>query len=398
MQGVKSFGWTSFPLLNSLNGVETNDRESKKSVFNFKKRISSLQNFRIPNPLNTEGPKIRSPNGFISEKFVPLLKVAHCNENKEDNKPPLGDNQPMPPSPYDLLVYENLSREYKNVITQDNYDGFRLEADRQLNKNFQLSHSLYLGTLLKDVGYIYQIGANYASDDGKKFVMFKVGLDGNIALKAFAKLGKRLELKAVTNSKLKIDNQSTFEVGADYIDDNWTATLKCCWQGTFIWNICYTHQIVPSLTLGSEVTYIDANGASIGSLMARYVRGDHVLTCQLSRQPDFKQMDFSKNEVNCARIQYARKVNDRLSLATELELSPSAKESALRLGWEYLFRHARVQGNIDTCGRIAMQTQDYNGFGVSGCIDYWNNIYRFGFMMHIMPQPENNPQEPGDLA
>lgn len=28
------------------------------------------------------------------------------------------------------------------------------------------------------------------------------------------------------------------------------------------------------------------------------------------------------------------------------------------------------------------------GFGVNGFIDYWNNIYRFGFMMHLVPQQE----------
>ncbi|EAN34284.1 Eukaryotic porin family protein [Theileria parva strain Muguga] len=391
MSWIRSFGAGSSLFNNTFKGISFNDQREPNSENIFKDYFQNFKEYKIKNPVKTKTLDSKSINGFISERFQSLLSVAHCSEEKQESKE---DQQHPQPSPFDLLVYENLAREYKNVITQDNYDGFRLEADRQITKNLQASHSLYLGTLLKDVGYIYQIGANYASDDGKKFLMFKVGLDGNIALKAFAKLGNRLELKAVTNSRLKIDNQSTFEVGADYLSDYWTATLKCCWQGTFIWNICYTHQILPCFTVGSEVTYIDANGASIGSLSARYVRGDNIFTCQLTRQPDFKHMDFSKKEINCARVQYTRKVNDRLSLATELELSPSIKESALRVGWEYLFRHARVQGNIDSCGRIAMQTQDYNGFGVSGCIDYWNNIYRFGFMMHLLPQPEQNQENP----
>lgn len=81
---------------------------------------------------------------------------------------------------FDVLTFENLAREYKNVITQDNYDGFRLEADRQITQNLQASHTLFLGTLMRDVGYIYQFGANYASDDGKSLIMAKIGLDGLI--------------------------------------------------------------------------------------------------------------------------------------------------------------------------------------------------------------------------
>ncbi|EKX74222.1 mitochondrial import receptor subunit tom40, putative [Theileria equi strain WA] len=329
---------------------------------------------------------------LISDKLAGILKVAYCSENAS------GQPVEQPPfviSPFDLLTFENLTREYKNVMTQDNYDGFRLEADRQITPNLQASHTLFLGTLLRDVGYIYQIGANYASDDGKSLVMAKIGLDGNIVARGLVKVNKNLEIRANTNSRLKFDNQNAFEIGADYVSDFWTASLKSAWQGTWIWNVAYTHQIVPSFSVGSELTYININGASIGSLAARYVKGDHIFTCQLTRQPNFKLADFTKNEVTCARVQYTRKVNDRLSLAAELELTPTAKDSALRAGWDYMFRHARVQGNIDSCGRIAMQAQDFSGFGVSGCIDYWNNIYRFGFMMHLLPPPpeQRGPEE-----
>lgn len=330
-------------------------------------------------------------NELISDKIANLLKVAHCSENTSG---PV-EQQPFIVSPFDLLTFENLTREYKNVMTQDNYDGFRLEADRQITPNLQASHTLFLGTSLRDVGYIYQIGANYASDDGKSLVMAKIGLDGNVVARALVKFNKNFEVRANTNSRLKFDNQNAFEIGADYVSDSWTASLKSAWQGTWIWNVAYTHQILPSLSVGSELTYININGASIGSLAARYVAGDNIITCQLTRQPNFKLADFTKHEVTCARVQYTRKVNDRLSLAAELELTPGSKDSALRAGWDYMFRHARVQGNIDSCGRIAMQAQDFSGFGVSGCIDYWNNIYRFGFMMHLLPPPEQ--KGPDDL-
>ncbi|KAK2198110.1 bifunctional Eukaryotic porin-Tom40/Porin domain superfamily/Tom40 [Babesia duncani] len=322
------------------------------------------------------------------------LNVAHCDvQGVQMDQPPIS-------TPYDLLTFENLSREYKYVMTQDNYDGFRLEADRQITPNLQSSHTLFLGTLLRDVGYIYQMGANYASTDGKNLVMAKIGLDGMITARGLSKIGG-FEIKGSGNSFLRYDNRNAYELGVDYVGNNWTGSLKTAWQGTWILNAAYSQQIIPQFSLGSELTYIVANRASIGAIAARLVLGDSIITFQCSKQPNFKTMDLS-HETNSARIQYTRKINDRLSLATELELTPDTRESALRMGWDYLFRHARVQGNIDTCGRIAMQAQDFSGFGVSGCIDYVNNIYRFGFMMHLLPPPpeqreSQEPQAPENL-
>ncbi|GFE55228.1 mitochondrial import receptor subunit [Babesia ovis] len=318
-----------------------------------------------------------------------LARPAHCDEHP---MVPEQQQQAQPPSPFDLLVFENLTREFKNVITQDNYDGFRLEADRQLTNNLQLSHSLFLGTLMSEVGYLYQIGTNYASSDGNCLAMGKIGLDGMLTARVFAKQGE-YEFKASGNSFLRYDNRNAYEAGVDYMGRGWTASIKGAWQGTWILNAAYTQQILPSLTLGSELTYIVANGTSIGAIAARYVTGEHIFTGQWSRQPNFKSMDYSLKDTDTAKLQYVRRVNERLALATELEVTPATRESALRVGWDYLFRHARVQGNIDSAGRIAMQAQDYSGFGISGCIDYWNNIYRFGFMMHLLPPVPDQKHE-----
>ncbi|EDO08728.1 Eukaryotic porin family protein [Babesia bovis T2Bo] len=319
-----------------------------------------------------------------------LFSPAHCDE--QPVMPEAPPKAPQPPSPYELLVFENLTREFKNVITQDNYDGFRLEADRQLTNNLQLSHSLYLGTVMSETGYLYQIGTNYASSDGNCLAMGKIGLDGMLTGRVFAKYAD-CEFKVSGNSFLRYDTRNAYEAGVDYFGKGWTASLKGAWQGTWILNAAYTHQLLPCLTLGSELTYIVANGTSIGAIAARYVRGDHVFTGQWSKQPNFKGMDYNLQDTDTCRLQYVRRVNERLSLCTELEVTPATKESALRVGWDYLFRHARVQGNIDTAGRISMQAQDYSGFGISGCIDYWSNIYRFGFMMHLLPPvPEQKPE------
>jgi mitochondrial import receptor subunit TOM40 len=64
----------------------------------------------------------------------------------------------------------------------------------------------------------------------------------------------------------------------------------------------------------------------------------------------------------------------------------------MRLVSEYAFRHARVQGMIDTSGKVSAFVSDFMGFGLSGSIDYMKNDYKFGFMMHVVPQPDQ-PQQ-----
>ena len=85
-----------------------------------------------------------------------------------------------------------------------------------------------------------------------------------------------------------------------------------------------------------------------------------------------------------------RKVSDRLSLGAEYEINEQ-KTSSCRLAYEYLFRNGRVQGALDTAGQVSCVVQDFMGFGLSGMIDYVNDQYKFGFMMHMMPPPEDQP-------
>jgi len=179
-----------------------------------------------------------------------------------------------------------------------------------------------------------------------------------------------------------------YELSLDYGAKDWASSVKCAWQGAWILNGAFSQVISPSLQMGGELTWVAANGASIAAVGARYAKGNNVMSCQLSRQPDFKSPVGLTTSHHAAKVQYVRKVNDRLSLATEYEVFPSDWHSGMRMGYEYLFRQARVQGLVDTSGRVSVVAQDFSGFGVSGVIDYWRGDYKFGFMMHVIPQPE----------
>ena len=283
------------------------------------------------------------------------------------------------------LQYESLSREYQALSGQDNFDGFRIEAGKSVTKNLQTSHSLFLGTQLRESGYLYQFGPTFHTDDGRTTLVGRVGLDGGVNARAIQKLTDSIEAKVNLNSNLSDSQRNMSELSLDYYGGSWAGSSKLVYQGTWILNGSMAQEISKNLTLGGELTYVAANGVSIAGVGARYVLGKSVLSASLGRQPDFKNGPHLNT--HSAKLQFVRRVSDRLTLGTELEVTDD-KESQMRLCSEYSFRHARVQGMVDSAGKVSAFVSDFMGFGLSGMIDYVKGDYKFGFMMHVVPQPE----------
>ncbi|CDJ28892.1 eukaryotic porin domain-containing protein, putative [Eimeria mitis] len=329
--------------------------------------------------------------------------VARENEEVPEpaKKPQL--TQPIP--------FEQFGREWMNISGQDTFDGFRLEGAKQVNKYLQTCHSFCLGTQLRESGYSYQFGPTLAisappdPSQGENaqpppphfFAMAKLGTDGSLQGRLIKTLCQSADFKLNFNSSLKDEQRNFYEISLDNTGQDWASSLKLAWQCRLRDNLrgkCnppvypFEQQYVMSL--------FGANGASMLALGGRYnLDKQSVISCNLSQQPDFKSPAGLTKLTHSCKVQYTRKVTDRLSMGTELEYSHPETESALRLGWEYLFRQARVQGLIDTCGRVSVFAQDYNGFGVSGLIDYWRGTYKFGFLMHVVPPPDAAPPQSG---
>ena len=86
-------------------------------------------------------------------------------------QPPSTTPSPIIPSP---IQYEQYSKELNGIFSQDNFDGFRIEAAKNIgtnSSNFQTAHSLFLGTTMRDSGYLYQFGPNWSSTSGNTFLM-----------------------------------------------------------------------------------------------------------------------------------------------------------------------------------------------------------------------------------
>ncbi|SOS77435.1 mitochondrial import receptor subunit TOM40, putative [Plasmodium sp. gorilla clade G1] len=321
---------------------------------------------------------------MVKENKDDTIKTSEEDKLKEQNLLGYANSFDAP----NALLFENLNKEYKFITTQDNFDGFRFEVDKNINKFLQSTHTLFLGTTLREVGYLYQFGANFTNLDNSLLMISRINIDGSVNGRFCKKINNNIDCKLNFNTYAKNDTRNMYEMSLEVNKPLYTYNFKSIWQGAWIFNTSYTQLLTKKLQAGVDLTYIASNCASIGSFGLRYNHKNNVLTMQIVRQPNFKSPEFMLNQTHLYKIQYAKKISDRLSLGTELEITPQTKESAMRLGWDYSFRHAKVQGSIDTSGKISVFTQDYSGFGVSGYIDYLNNDYKFGFMMHISPSQE----------
>jgi len=288
------------------------------------------------------------------------------------------------------VQYEMFNREWQNISQQDNWDGFRIEAANQVTKFLQAVHTLFLGTQLKQEGYIYQFGPAFQSEGGRTMFVARAGLDGGVNGRWIQKLGTNWEVKASSNSHLSEPQRNMHEGSVEYTGRNCTFGGKLAWQGAWLFGASFTQRILPPLQLGGDITLVAVNGCtSIGQVGLRYAEGSDILGANLSRSPDPKSQTGSLTHES--RLSYVRKVTERLSLGTEYKYSHPDMESALQMGYEYTFRQARVQGLIDTDGKVSNSVSDFHGFGFSGMIDYVKGDYKFGVVMHVLPQPEGQP-------
>merc|ERR1719265_1956462 len=126
----------------------------------------------------------------------------------------------------------------------------------------------------------------------------------------------------------------------------------------------------------------------ISQVALRWAEGKDNFTAIVNRTPDPRHQNMNTHE---CKLSYVRKVTDRLSLGTEYKYSHPDKESGLQMGYEYTFRQARIQGLVDTEGKVSCCVSDFVGFGFSGMIDYFRGDYKFGVVMHVLPQPDQQP-------
>jgi len=288
------------------------------------------------------------------------------------------------------VQFEQFSREWQQISNQDNWDGFRIEAANQVTKHMQAAHTLFLGTQLRPEQYIYQFGPAFQSEDQKTMLVARCGLDGGVNGRIVQKLGG-FQLTASSNSHLAEAQRNMHEASVEYSGGSFTMGGKMAWQGALLFGGSFTKRLFPQLQLGGDLTLVAVQGIMpIMQLGMRWNEGKNIFGATVSRTPT-PGLPPGALAHEC-RLHFVRRVTERLSLGTEYKISHPDKESGLSMGYEYSFRQARVQGLLDTDGKVSCSVSDFVGFGLSGMIDYFRGDYKFGVVMHMLPQPEQPPQ------
>lgn len=320
---------------------------------------------------------------------------------EEGDANPAGPEDPSVGKP---VQFEQLSREWTQVSSQENFDGFRIEAGKMATKHLQTSHSLYLGTSLRSDGYIYQFGPSFMSADHRTQLMGKYDLEGQRHARFSHRVSDSLELSGASMTHVREDGMH--EVKAEVTGSDWTGSLKVAHQGMLVLGAAFTQELTKRLTVGSDLMWFAderAHNASMGNVALRYCQGKDIFFLNFARNPDFSKMAPSPPRVmggpppppqashvlHSLKMSYYRKISDRLSMGSELELEPGSGKSGMKYAYEYTYRHARVQGSIDSAGKVACFVQDFQGFGFSGTADFVKNKYQFGFLFNVVPPPED---------
>merc|ERR1719440_163202 len=221
----------------------------------------------------------------------------------------------------------------------------------------------------------------------------RCGLDGGVNGRLVQKLGTGFQGVASANSHLAEPQRNMHEGSVEYNGSSFTTGGKVAWQGAWLFGASLTKKLLPQIQVGGDLTLVAVGGIMpIMQVGLRYAEGKDICGATISRTPDPKLPPGTM--AHECRLNYVRKVSERLALGTEYKISHPDKESGLSMGYEYTFRQARVQGLLDTDGKVSCCVSDFVGFGFSGMIDYFRNDYKFGVVMHVLPQPEQQQQQP----
>lgn len=339
----------------------------------------------------------KTPWGRIFGSFRgSFLPMAARSAVRAEEVPPAEAPRPEEKKPEEepAVQFEFIQKEWQNISLQDNWDGFRIEAQNKVTETLQATHSIFLGTRLRECGYLYHFGSVFQSPDQRTVLLARAGLDGGVNGRIIQKFGSCWEVKASSNSDLKDVGRNMHESSVEYSGPERALCGKLAWQGAWVGGGSFVQKILPQLQMGGDLTLVGVNGVtSIGQVGLRYAEGKNILTATLSRTPP-SGMPGSPGQVHELKMYFVRKVTERLNLGTEFKFSYPDKDSGLSLGYEYIFRNARIQGLLDTDGKVSCCVHDAMGFSFSGVIDYARGDYKFGMVMQVAPQPEPGQQPP----
>lgn len=265
--------------------------------------------------------------------------------------------------------FDKADKEAVQILKPDIFDGCRFEHNRLLGPNFTVSHSLWLGSAMLQSGNHYQFGSTVVLNEGTTMLLGRIDPEGRLDAQwhqEYVQPQKVLSRVQASISPQKEQNmtQASLEVnGIDY-----AGTLKLVTGPMF--GLSYFQSVTKALSMGAEAFYHHGQGASHIVARSRYADGNDIATATLTT-------------MGTVSANYVRKVSERVSLASEIQVSLADRQSSMNVGYEFLLRTSKLSGVVSTEGVIQSQIQEMLVPGLSiifnAILDHKHNQHRFGY-------------------
>eukprot|EP00250_Pteridium_aquilinum_P033850 c6487_g1_i1 orf=684-1685(-) len=319
-----------------------------------------------PPPLPLPPPPSPPPPPLASEASAPAADEEKAEEKTD------WLNLPCP------VAYDELQREAYMSLKPELFEGLRFDFTRPLTPKFSLSHSLSMGVLevpsqtneiFKVSTSHYEFGANFL--DSRCMLIGRLLTDG--------RMSARLKYDITDNFSVKVNAQLTNEphfsqgmFNFDYKGRDFRTQVQL--GNNAFYGANYIQSVSPHVALGGEIFWLGHQRKSGLGLAARYSSDKMITTCQLA-------------STGMLSMNYLQRVSDKVALATDFLYNSSTREAVCSLGYDYLLRHCRLRGRIDSNGCAATFLEERLNLGVnfilSAEIDHWKKDYKFGFGMTV---------------
>mmetsp|Transcript_9474 Transcript_9474/g.10909 ORF Transcript_9474/g.10909 Transcript_9474/m.10909 type:complete len:381 (-) Transcript_9474:151-1293(-) len=259
------------------------------------------------------------------------------------------------------------------VLKPDIFDGCRFEHNKMLGPNFTVNHSLWLGSAMLQTGNNYSFGSTVVLNEGKTMLLGRIDPEGRLDAQWHQEIVQPQKVISRVQSSISSSSEQSMTQGSLEINGiDYAATLKLTKGPMF--GLSYFQSVTPKIAMGAESFYHHGQGVSHIFARGKYDNGKDIATATLTT-------------MGSVSANYARKVNDRVTLAAEFEVALDSKQSQMNFGYEFMLRQSKISGVISTEGIIQTQIQEalMPGFAVifNGILDHGRDTHRFGYGVQI---------------
>ena len=259
------------------------------------------------------------------------------------------------------------------------FTGLRADITKNFSQNFSVMHN---------IGEAFQFGSMYLDDNS--FMQAMVGLRSGLF-----RLNRRLfdfkggEVVAKAQHQMNTQGQQT-QSEVEYISPVNCVSAK--WVPGMLSSIGYLHKLNNSLIVGVEAY----QGAELGMSLNIHHTGTPIIkssdvvpaapvgfTYLPFISPEFCVSITKSPSTQTLTTSYAHPLNDKVSLASELTITPNG--SLTQVGARYTFSQAMIRVGMDTMGKVSsvMEYRLMPGItvGLSGELDHFKGDQKAGISL-----------------